>query len=310
MIKTLPRPSYMPKFTPRSYKSLSDSGIDTDEELTDSETGIDCDADPSTAIPAGTIIRIENEYLTVSVSAPNVLTVIRGTHGSTAVAHTTNQDIYKVVKGSCVLYLEGQQDPQSSTIRDLSGYNNHGTITGATWVRLPSGLWSLLADGLDDVIITPSTSVFSGLSTLTLMGWLNTIDWGSGGDTNNIRLLRCNTPSIEWRMSQAAANTFLVIGGTNHAGAVATISLGVRQHLAAVMDGTNVYFYVNGVQKDTVAQTKNCSAGSDLIHLLNQIPPTQRGYHGYFDYFKAFNLPFSATQIAGIFNQERTLFGI
>jgi len=39
------------------------------------------------------------------------------------------QNIYKP-DSSCVLYLEGQQDPQSSTIRDLSGKGNHGTIAG------------------------------------------------------------------------------------------------------------------------------------------------------------------------------------
>jgi len=40
---------------------------------------------------------------------------------------------------SCVLWLPGQDDAPSTTIRDRSGFGNHGTITGATWERLPGG---------------------------------------------------------------------------------------------------------------------------------------------------------------------------
>lgn len=50
-----------------------------------------------------------------------------------------------------VLWLPGYP-PLGSTIRDFSGNNNHGTITGATWSRLPSGLWVLNFDGADDII--------------------------------------------------------------------------------------------------------------------------------------------------------------
>ena len=55
---------------------------------------------------------------------------------------------------NCVLWLPGQDDPQSSTIRDRSGNGNNGTFgAGAaapTWKRLPSGLWVLDFDGLND----------------------------------------------------------------------------------------------------------------------------------------------------------------
>jgi len=41
--------------------------------------------------------------------------------------------------------------PIGATILDNSPFGNHGTITGATWNRLPSGLWYLNYDGDDRV---------------------------------------------------------------------------------------------------------------------------------------------------------------
>lgn len=44
----------------------------------------------------------------------------------------------------------------SNKIHDRSPYGNIGTITGATWVRLPSGLWVLSYDGTDDHLLFAS----------------------------------------------------------------------------------------------------------------------------------------------------------
>lgn len=46
------------------------------------------------------------------------------------------------VPAGSVLYLDGYP-PNGTTIYDKSGNGNNGTITGATWVRLRSGLWGL-----------------------------------------------------------------------------------------------------------------------------------------------------------------------
>lgn len=75
--------------------AYADSGIDTDEALDDSETGVDCDADATTAIPVGTIIYIESEQMFVTATG-TTLTVIRGYNGTTAAGHVTNFNIYKV----------------------------------------------------------------------------------------------------------------------------------------------------------------------------------------------------------------------
>jgi len=80
--------------TSKIYRYIQvDTGIDTDEALDTSETGIDCDADATTAIPVGSVIHVENEQMYVSATGTS-LTVIRGFNGTTAATHTTNKDIY------------------------------------------------------------------------------------------------------------------------------------------------------------------------------------------------------------------------
>ena len=75
-----------------------DSGIDTDEPLDLTETGILCDADATTAIPVGSIISIANDSgygneLMKVTGTGTTLTVTRGALGSTAAVHATNKDI-------------------------------------------------------------------------------------------------------------------------------------------------------------------------------------------------------------------------
>jgi len=77
-----------------------------------------------------------------------------------------------VPDSSCVLWLPGQDDPHSATLRDRSGKGNNGTIYGATWTRLPSGLWVQLYDGLDDVTtVTNHASLNMGTGDFTLEVW-------------------------------------------------------------------------------------------------------------------------------------------
>ena len=73
-----------------------DSGLDTAEVLTATDTEITMDADPHTAIVAGDYILIESEvmYVNISSATGNLLTVTRGVLGSTAATHVTNTDTY------------------------------------------------------------------------------------------------------------------------------------------------------------------------------------------------------------------------
>ena len=167
------RASYLPKFRPRSFKSLGDTGIDTNEELDDSETDITMDADASSAMPAGSVIRIEDEFMLVVSVATVTVTVARGHASSTAATHTTNQDVLIVNTVNTVLSLSGQKDPFGSQWTDESGNGNHGTLSGAVWAKNAKGLPVVSFDRADDWVVVPSGASVTGQTQVFFSIWFN-----------------------------------------------------------------------------------------------------------------------------------------
>lgn len=317
----LPRPSYKPKFIPRSYKSLSDTGFDSDDELTAAETDITLDAQDAGAatIPIGTIIRMESEYMYVSgndAANPSVLTVVRGWASSSAVTHVTNTDIYKIVKGSCVLYLEGQQDAQSGTIHDLSGYGNHGTITGATWVREKKGLLVNSFDGSDDFItITNHASLNMSTGSFTLMTWINVTDVTNYRYLFSKLLNGAPFTGYGFGIEQTTGKLYAM---SPNSGTINVGSTGIadgKWHLAtfSFLVGSAIGFNIycdttNHYQGNSPSDDKDNAASLYLGVVQDGASYPYKGYRGLSRILKGIAL--SATEIAGIFNQERPLFGV
>lgn len=130
-----------------------DSGIDTAEPLDASETGVDCDANATTAIPVGTIIKIENElmYVTaVSATTPFPLTVSRGYGGTTATTHITDTDI--MIPELVYLYCA-----KAHKIPVLT------TLAGAATADYAAGVITINVDGL-----LPATETIQTGSTFTI----------------------------------------------------------------------------------------------------------------------------------------------
>ena len=66
----------------------------------------------------------------------------------------------------------------SSKIHDRSPYGNHGTIIGATWKMLPSGLWVLSFDGGDDSIDISAIQPMPPQGTVEI--WVYMANWADG----------------------------------------------------------------------------------------------------------------------------------
>ena len=149
-----------------------------------------------------------------------------------------------------VLWLPGQDDAYSGTIRDRSGFSNNGTITGAVWIRLPSGLWYLSFDGTDDkVTIVASASLLLGSGDFTLEFWV----------------YKTALTDAEYLMGTASATKDVYLSGTAGAikidleGATTVTSndglLVINTHilLGIVRSGDDCIIYKNGAVFQTAA---------------------------------------------------------
>jgi hypothetical protein len=214
---------------------------------------------------------------------------------------------------SCVLYLEGQQDAQSGTIRDLSGYGNHGTITGATWVKLKSGLWVNSFDGTDDKVTLAevSNTTLDITTTISYLTWFKTSTagesqlWARGH--NNRLVIRGDQPG-DYLSSGLYINGVLV--GLSSLTAVCD---NVWRLCSLVYDGANLNLY-NATLDNSCAATGAISypdsAADRTLKLGVYQDGTQLWYPGFISLFRIFNTALSASQIAGIYQNERYLFGV
>jgi len=301
-------PRFGPKFQPRRYSSLTDTTINTAEALDTEETVIDCDANPTSAIAVGDKLRIEDESsirVTATNAVPANITVTR----LYPVAHDTAKDIYKVSKSDCVLWLPGQDDQQSAIIRDRSGFGNHGTITGATWVRLPSGLWVMNFDG-NDYVDCGAGSSLDITTTLTLMAWAKTTNNNSGGI-----IIKDNSAAQRSYLLHFDTNIirFQVLGldDTYLDWTSATWYDGYWHFIVGAYDGSTKKIYFDGTEKASEASTGSISTGTTSLRIGNR----NAGVNdllliGQVALPRVFSRASSASEIAQIYNQERHLFRV
>lgn len=211
----------------------------------------------------------------------------------------------------CSLYLPGLPGT-GATIYDFSGEGNHGTIDGATWTRLPSGLWYLDCDGLDDYIgLGTDTWADADFATgITLAGWAYA-DTVNGTNQRFIDIETKHSVYIE-------ATTDLLVyevydGASKFAKSNGAISTSTYYFVVATWDGTTMTLYV-----DTVAQTTTGTASA--VNLDGSVRPSAIGAFrtGASEFLDGRwilprvinNKAWSQKYITHIFNQERHLLEV
>jgi hypothetical protein len=214
---------------------------------------------------------------------------------------------------SCVLYLEGQQDPQSTTIKDLSGYGNHGTLSGATWVREKSGVISNYFDATDDqILITSPTNLGMQGQAFTFLMWINptTITGGAGNWRQMLGGDAGGSAVFGLRTSQSGKLSLSKQGVADCPYSNFIPSVGVWQQVGVTYNTQatvgNLNYFMNGVMDTPMDKTLDFVAGK----ITKTVGVSEGFYGGYIGLLRIYLSILSATQIAGIFHQERHLFGV
>jgi len=74
-------------------------------------------------------------------------------------------------EAGCVLFLPGLPGG-GNCIHDRSPYGNQGTITGAMWSRLASGLFCLSFDGVDNIVRCADSDCLDITDNISIIAWV------------------------------------------------------------------------------------------------------------------------------------------
>ncbi|HEY83190.1 MAG TPA: LamG domain-containing protein [Dehalococcoidia bacterium] len=225
-----------------------------------------------------------------------------------------------------VLYLPGPSGG-GSKICDRSPYGNVGTITGATWMRLSSGLWCVNFDGVDDCVSCGHEASLDITTEGTWLAWVKASQLLSSTAHHTIfsKAKRSATPEeanywvaivstvdgvgyLEFYAKDAGGNWTSLVDDTT------PLSTGDFYHLAVVFAGGQVSLYVNGrrVKRGTLSISSLLATTGDLEVGRGQGGGGVVAYHfaGGIALPSIYNYAWSELQVQNAFGREKYLFGV
>ncbi len=217
-----------------------------------------------------------------------------------------------------VLYLTGYP-PMGSTIYDRSGSANNGTIAGATWVRRPSGMWGLSADG-NDLVNCGSNASLSITGNYTLIYWIVPDASLTGGIvTAKITSAVGNANTRTFASAIETAKIVMRQGygtGATACASLTSLTASVPNFVAFTVNETTdliSVFLASSTADATAAFTGTASTNTGTLWLLGIA--AQGDFSASYSKSALYLLriipgAMTGTQLMNIRNQERSLFGV
>lgn len=206
----------------------------------------------------------------------------------------------------CVLDLPGLPGV-GNKIYDRSPYGNIGTITGAAWIRLPSGLWVLSFDGSDDYVIIPDASSLDLTGNLTIRCWLKRGTIGA-----YMRIADKGTGNYAFGFINTNYFLFTIAGVIDipSTGLVLTDTTAYHQ-IAVVRTGEagnwDYIFYLDGAEDSTVNDANNLTANDEDLR-IGVCKNLANAFNGFIALPRICNRALSALEIQKYYQQEKHLF--
>jgi hypothetical protein len=192
-----------------------------------------------------------------------------------------------------------------TTVKDASGNNNMGTVTGASWGAGQFGS-ALSFDGNDLVSIPNSTSLDIGGTALTLEFWVNISAAASSSDYAILAKPwvagSMTSPYYQYGVEVDANGTKAVqflFGNTSgqlRGPFRVTPPFGTWTHIAFTYDGVKVTGYVNGAVKLQQAETSSIQVRGTPLR-LGVDSAGRQGYKGSLDEVRIYNRALTQTEI-------------
>ncbi len=200
--------------------------------------------------------------------------------------------------------------PNNTYWFDKSRYRNLGTISGATWGRLPSGLWVLSFDGDDYVGCGAGASLNITGTALSLEVWVkpSTLVGYPIVKANSVAVAPFLAYGIEIAATGKINFNADFAGTLRSAVSTGTITANVWNHVLVTYDGTNARFYFNGVLDSTIAPAGG--AGNLMTHATWNLCIGRTDYggnliKGWATLPRVYNVTLGASVAPHHFNQEK-----
>src|SRR5882724_9543448 len=182
-----------------------------------------------------------------------------------------------------------------TTVADVSGNNNNGTISAATWTTAGKFGSALVFNGTSAQVTVPNATSLQLTTGMTLEVWVfptgSLAGWRAVLDKNvdGYYLMASSDPNNR----PAVGGTWT--GGNQNTAAPTALALNAWTHLAATFDGATVRLYVNGVQVASQAQTSALAPTTGTL----QIGGDSYGefFAGRIDEVRIYNRALSAAEI-------------
>ena len=207
----------------------------------------------------------------------------------------------------------GETTPPAVVFEDASRFGNNGTITGATWTQLPSGLWYLNFNGSNQDVDLGKAVSLSLLETLSIEFWAEG-SLGSDAFISNLAnpptrsqygLISSTGNRLRWQsFSAAGEDDFDGLGSARGQGWV---------HTVVTLAATDLNYYLNGVdQAIGITVTRQCTeAERGNTYLGRQGDWGGAGdYRGNLALMRIYDYALSAADIFAHYQAERSLFGV
>jgi hypothetical protein len=200
----------------------------------------------------------------------------------------------------------------STTWNDLSGNGNSGTLTnGPTFSSANNG--SIVFDGSNDYIEcgNPSSlASIAGTTNATVSGWINFSAYsGSSGQPYSVvtnhgsRVWLVENPSGYLRYRITAGGSDVWVSDTS------IHLLNTWYYFVGTYDGVNMKIYMNGILKNTQAQTGVLGAANTTVRIGSYF---NNNYHfsGSVSEFKVYNRALSASEVLQNYNGQKSRYNL
>jgi len=197
------------------------------------------------------------------------------------------------------------------TLIDRSAYANNGAISGATWKRLPSGLWVLNFNGTADKVTVTHAASIKPTAGLTVIAWFRTTDYT---ETQGIAdVIDDTTGYCLILYGSALLSTLRVTGcaGLTKAGSTAWNNVWKCAGMTFGAIGGHI-LYLNGANVASDSDSGSITQNTRNLTLGNRAfySPTTAALRGDLALPVIVGREYSATEMLRFFTRYRLLFGV